>query len=222
MAFIGPRPPCLSLSSCDLGRFSYSAAGGQTSIGRVCGVAQRPPRGAPVRGHHLPPILDREAHAAIGDSILFCTIVFPSRARMLAGAHRACVSDLGSAPDLADDSSCSPLSASVSPSTPTLSTLADSDHGNHTSWFLPFPLSSFMHSSPRHLLSAYCMSGDNSPWAVLALSSLADAGECPTPLAKCGTILEGTVGPGRPLVAGRGEKGVRASSAPYSPQGPCA
>lgn len=84
MAFIGPRPPCLSLSSCDLGRFSYSAAGGQTSIGRVCGVAQRPPRGAPVRGHHLPPILDREAHAAIGDSILFCTIVFPSRARMLA------------------------------------------------------------------------------------------------------------------------------------------
>lgn len=79
-----------------------------------------------------------------------------------------------------------------------------------------------MHSSPRHLLSAYCMSGDNSPWAVLALSSLADAGECPTPLAKCGTILEGTVGPGRPLVAGRGEKGVRASSAPYSPQGPCA
>lgn len=127
---------------------------------------------------------------------------------------------MGSAPDLADDSS---LSASVSPSASTLSALADSNRGNHTSWFLPFPPPSFMHSSPRYLLSAYCMPGASSPRAVPALSSPADAGEFPPlPRQSVAQFWKEVWVPGAPWWQDGGKKGVRAPSAAYSPQGPCA
>lgn len=68
---------------------------------------------------------------------------------------------MGSAPDLEDDSSCPGLSFPIY--LQVLFRPLQTDHGNHTSWLLSFPLPSFVHSSLKYLLSAHCMPGASIP-----------------------------------------------------------